>query len=104
MAWPTYSRTTEKPAASATSWTARPISCSRLPAVIWSMPAKSDASVTSMSRARLGRDLADRHREGGVAVVALDDGPAVDREDVALLEHLGARDAVDDLVVDATCR
>ena len=49
MAWPTYSRTTENPAASATSWTARPTSWSRLP-VSWSIPAYRLASVTSIRR------------------------------------------------------
>ena len=39
----------------------------------------------------LGRDLPDGHGEGGVAVVALDDRPAVDRQDVALLEDVLAR-------------
>jgi tetratricopeptide (TPR) repeat protein len=43
---------------------------------------------------RLGGHLADRHGEGGVAVVALDDRPAVDRQDVALLQHVGPGDAV----------
>ena len=50
MAWPTYSRTTENPAASATAWTARPTSWSRLPTVSWSMPANRLASVTSIRR------------------------------------------------------
>ncbi len=45
---------------------------------------------------RLLGDAADAHGERGVAVVALDDRPAVDGEDVALLEHVGAGDAVDD--------
>ena len=49
MAWPTYSRTTLKPAASATSWTARPTSWSRLPLTICSMPAHRLRSVTSSS-------------------------------------------------------
>ena len=50
MAWPTYSRTTEKPAASATSWTARPTSWRRFPGRSCSMPANRLASVTSISR------------------------------------------------------
>ncbi len=49
MAWPTYSRTTLKPAASATSWTARPISFRELPLVICSIPAQRLRSVTSSS-------------------------------------------------------
>ena len=36
----------------------------------------------------------------GVAVPAVDIGAAVDRDDVARLEHARARDAVHDLVVD----
>ena len=86
MAWPTYSRTTENPAASATSWTARPTSWRRLPERSCSIPAHRLCSVTSISRVGLGRDLPDTHGVGGVAVVALDDGPAVDRDDVALVE------------------
>ena len=44
-------------------------------------------------------DGAHRGREGGVAVPAVDDRPAVDRHDVALLEHPRPGDAVhDDLV------
>ena len=45
--------------------------------------------------------VADAHGERGVAVPAVDDGAAVDRDDVALVEDAGAGDAVDDLVVDA---
>ena len=41
-------------------------------------------------------DGADAHGEGGVAVVALNDGAAVDGEDVPLLQHVAARDAVHD--------
>ena len=89
----------ENPAASATSWTARPISCRRLPLVICSIPAHRLRSVTSMQLLGLLGDVADAHGEGGVAVVALDDGAAVDGEDVPLLEHVGAGDAVDDHVV-----
>src|SRR5436190_20326952 len=44
-------------------------------------------------------DLADRDGDGGVAVVALDDRPAVEGDDVALLEDVGAGDAVHDHVV-----
>ncbi len=44
-------------------------------------------------------DLADGRGEGGVAVVALDDRPAVDRDDVALLQRRVVGDAVDDHVV-----
>ena len=49
MAWPTYSRTTEKPAPSATVWTAAPMSCSRLPSSIRRIPAHKLSSVTRMS-------------------------------------------------------
>jgi hypothetical protein len=49
---------------------------------------------------RLVVDLADRDRHRGVGVPPLDDRPAVDRQDVTLLEHdVGARDAVHDDVV-----
>ena len=50
MAWPTYSRTTENPAASATVCTAWPMSVSRWPSSIWSMAAQRARSVTSISR------------------------------------------------------
>ena len=86
MPWPVYSRTTEKPAASATRCTAAPMSESRPPGCIAAMPAASEASVTSMSRASAGVDLAHPRGEGGIAVPALDDRAAVDRDDVALLE------------------
>src|SRR5690606_34959975 len=45
--------------------------------------------------------LADRGGEGGVAVVAVDDRPAVDRDDVALLEAAVVGDAVHHDLVDA---
>ena len=48
----------------------------------------------------LGRDLTDPHREGGVAVKSLEDGPGIDREDVARPQLVGGRDPVDDDVVD----
>ncbi len=100
MAWPTYSRTTENPASSATACTAVPMSCSRLPSRIWSMPAHRLCSVTSHAAGvGLGRHVPDAHGEGGVAVVALDDRPAVDRDDVALVQPVAAGDAVDDHVV-----
>ena len=55
------------------------------------------ASVTSISAGGLGRDLPHPHGVGGVAVVALDDGPAVHRDDVPLLQdHRLRGDAVDD--------
>ena len=54
MAWPTYSLTTEKPAASATSWTARPTSWRRFPAVSCSIPAHRLRSVTSIRRVACG--------------------------------------------------
>ncbi len=44
-------------------------------------------------------DLAHRGSEGGVAVPAVDDRPAVDGDDVALLEAVRAGYAVDDHVV-----
>jgi hypothetical protein len=49
MAWPTYSRTTLKPLASATSWTARPTSCRAFPFLSCSIPAHRLRSVTSIS-------------------------------------------------------
>ncbi len=49
---------------------------------------------------RFGLDQADAHREGGVAVPAVDDRTAVDRNDVASLQRAFVGDAVHDLVVD----
>ena len=57
------SRTTEKPAASATCWTARPTSWRRLPTVSCSMPAYRLASVTSIRRPAACADLRERARE-----------------------------------------
>ena len=86
MAWPTYSRTTEKPAASATSWTARPDLVEAVAGPQLLDPGPQAPLGDLHQPGRLGRDLADAHRVGGVAVVALDDRAAVDRDDVALLE------------------
>jgi len=44
MPWPTYSRTTENPAPSATVCTAVPMSCSRLPSTMAAMPASELAA------------------------------------------------------------
>ena len=85
MAWPTYSRTTENPAASATVCTAWPMSDSRLPSTICVDAGPQGSSVTSSSRGASSADLCRRGGEGGVAVVPVDDRPAVDRDDVALL-------------------
>ena len=51
----------------------------------------SEASVTSISRGASGSICPDPGGEGGVAVPALDDRPAVDRDDVAVLEPHRAR-------------
>ena len=87
MAWPVYSRTTEYPPLSATCCTACPTSPSRLPSTSCAMPAASDASAASISALSSALDLADRGGEGRIAVPAVDDGAAVDRHDVALVEH-----------------
>src|SRR5262249_51603269 len=47
----------------------------------------------------LGVDAPDGSGERGIAVPTVDDRPAVDRDDVALLEHPGPRDALDDALV-----
>ena len=96
MAWPTYSRTTLNPAASATVWTARPTSLRALPLVELLDPGPQAALGDVEQLLGLLGDRPDAHGEGGVAVVALDDGPAVDGEDVPLLEHVAARDPVHD--------
>ena len=84
----------------ATSSTAAPTSPSRFPATV--------AAIADIER-RLGSrrcsrcdsvvDLADRHRDRGVGVPALDDRTAVDRDDVAVLEHAAPGDAVHDHLV-----
>ena len=48
---------------------------------------------------RLVVDLADGDRHRGVGVPTLDDRPAVDRDDVALLEDAHPGDAVHDHLV-----
>ena len=65
-----------------------------------SIAASSERRVTSMSRFDSSSISPDGHGDRGVGVPALDDRPAVDREDVAVLEHdVVARDAVHDHVV-----
>ena len=89
MAWPMYSRTTEKPGRLGHA-PARRGRCRtrRLPVDHLGDPgARATASVTSISRGASASIVADRRGEGGVAVPAVDDGAAVDRDDVALLEH-----------------
>ena len=44
--------------------------------------------------------IAHEHREGSITVPAIDDGAAVDGDDIALGQPSGTRDAVDDLLVD----
>ena len=51
---------------------------------------------------RFSFDRADAHGEGRIAVPAVDDRPAVDRDDVADLQRTFVWDAVDDLVVDGS--
>ena len=65
-----------------------------------SIAASSDRRVTSMSRFDSSSTSPIGHGDRGVGVPALDDRPAVDREDVAVVEHdVVARDAVHDHVV-----
>ena len=54
MAWPTYPRTTEKPAPSATVCTAKPTSWRRLPSTSWPIPAYRLSSVTRRSFSTFG--------------------------------------------------
>ena len=84
---------------SATSCTAAPTSPSVWPTRTWSIAASSERAGDVDQVLRLVVDLADRHRDRGVGVPALDDRPAVEREDVALLEHGVVGDAVHDHVV-----
>ena len=99
MPWPVYSFTTEKPAASATPWTAAPMSDEPPPGCI-GLDAGDQRRLRDVDEPlRLGVDLPHPGGEGGVAVPALDDRPAVDRDEVALLQPVRARDAVHDHVV-----
>ena len=96
MAWPTYSRTTLKPAAlghllDGPAHLVEGVALDQL------LDAGPQAALGHLEQllGLLG-DGPDAHGEGGVAVVALDDGAAVDGEDVPLLEHVAPRDAVHD--------
>ena len=80
--------------------TAWEMSLTRPPSRAAAMPAHSASSVTRISSATSGGDLADRDGDRGVAVPAVDDRAAVDRDHVAVGEHADAGDAVHDLVVD----
>ncbi len=48
---------------------------------------------------RLGRHLADRHGDGRIAMPAVEDRSAVDRQQIAVAKYARAGDAMDDLVV-----
>ena len=52
------------------------------------------------AQARGVQDVHDRDGDRRVGVPAVEHAPAVDRDEVTLLDHATARDAVDDLVVD----
>ena len=99
MPWPTYSRTTEKPAAvddrlDRGADVAQPVAGhGRVDRGLQRGPGHVDQPL------RLVVDLADRNGHRGVGVPALDDRAAVDRDDVALLEHPVAGDAVHDHLV-----
>ena len=77
------------------------MSISRPPRRAAAIPCHSDSSVTRSSSSCPADDLADRHGDRRVAVPAVDDRPAVDRDHVAVAEDgRRRRDAVHDLVVD----
>ena len=65
--WPTYSRTTENPAAVTTPSHAAPMSESRCPTRTASIAASREALVTSISRREFVVDVADRHRQGAAS-------------------------------------
>ena len=88
---PCTPRTTEKPAASATPCTAAPMSESRPPRLHRLDPGRERRLGDVDEALRLGVDLPDAGGEGGVAVPALDDRPAVDGDEVALLEPVRRR-------------
>jgi hypothetical protein len=93
---PRGNATTEKPAPSTTSWTACEMSPTRLPARACAMPASSACLPTSSSRADSVVDLADGVGVGAVGDEAVERDPDVDRDQVALLDAVPRRDAVDD--------
>ena len=99
--WPTYWRTTEYPLDSTKVWTAAPMSPMWLPGL-----GGGDAEVERLAcrvdqtAAPPGDGLAARDREPAVGPPAVEDQPAVERHEVAVLDHQRAGNAVDDLVVD----
>ena len=96
-AWPCRSRGRRTPAPPRTRPQSRRLArrrrgrSGRLPARTCARSRPSDARVTSISRCDSSSIVTDGHGHGGVRVPALDDRPAVDRDDVALLEPTGAR-------------
>ena len=83
------------------AWTAWPMSETRPPGRHRrDALARAPRAVTRSSVAVSAGDRADAQRARRVAEVAVDDGAAVDADDVALLERALAGDPVDDLVVD----
>ena len=82
--------------------TAAPISPSVAPGFTAAMPACSDASVTFSSRAVSGVNLlAHRNRDRRIAVVAVDDRTAIDRNDVPFFQDpLRRRNTVHHFAVD----
>jgi hypothetical protein len=76
------------------------MSLTRPPSRAAAMPAHRASSVTRISSATSSGTLADRDGDRCVAVPALDDGAAVDRDHVAVDKHPVAGDPVHDLVVD----
>ena len=87
------------PRRAATPSTAAPMSPRRLPGVAATMAGVEGGLRRVEEAARFGVDVADRDRDRGVAVPTLDDGAAVDRHDVAVVDDPITGDAVHDHLV-----
>ena len=92
MPWPTRSRTTVKPAVSATCWTALPTSPSRLPATACAIP-RLQRRLGHVQQQRLASrvDVTDREGDRRVRVPAVQPHAGIDADDVALLQDPVAR-------------
>ena len=96
MAWPTYSRTTLNPAPFGDGLHRGADVVQAIAVLHLGDPGPQAVLGHPDQLLGVGADVADADGVGGVAVVALDDGATVDRQDVAVLQAVVAWDAVDD--------
>ena len=101
MPWPVSSWQTLNPLRSTSCCTAAPMSPVRAPATAAFMPASQPGARRRDEPLRARRHGADRHRDAGVGVVAVELGRDVELHELALLQPPRAGDPVDRLVVDA---